>query len=55
MKGPSDDLLGGRGLRLVDALSDKWGVATDDVSSGKRVWASFAVGTDDELATSPNG
>ena len=31
----------GRGLRIVDQISDKWGVATDPCG-GKLVWASFA-------------
>jgi anti-sigma regulatory factor (Ser/Thr protein kinase) len=31
---------GGRGLLLVDALSDAWGVEAD--RTGKRVWAQFA-------------
>ncbi|MEU0213629.1 ATP-binding protein [Streptomyces sp. NPDC006265] len=28
----------GRGLRLVDELSDRWGVETDPSGSGKTVW-----------------
>ncbi|MFF9785746.1 ATP-binding protein [Streptomyces nigrescens] len=28
----------GRGLRLVDELSDRWGVQTDPSGSGKTVW-----------------
>lgn len=28
----------GRGLRLVDELSDRWDVETDPVGSGKTVW-----------------
>jgi anti-sigma regulatory factor (Ser/Thr protein kinase) len=35
---PGDD--GGRGLVLVEALSDGWGVDTSD--SGKSVWVTFA-------------
>ena len=37
------DLLGddGRGLKIVDQVSDKWGVSTDP-RGGKLVWASFA-------------
>jgi len=30
------DRMGGRGLRLVDALSSRWGLAEDD--TGKWVW-----------------
>jgi len=32
---------GGRGLRLVDELSDRWGV--DPLPWGKRVWAELSV------------
>lgn len=46
---PSPDEPGGRGLRIVDALTDGWGVIPH--RSGKRVWAhirartpAFAVG-----------
>ncbi|MDF3303324.1 ATP-binding protein, partial [Streptomyces sp. K1PA1] len=28
----------GRGLFLVDALSDRWGVEADPAGSGKTVW-----------------
>ncbi|MEU5095050.1 ATP-binding protein [Streptomyces sp. NPDC020996] len=35
------DALGGRGLLLVEALSDRWG--TDLLTSGKRVWAEIAI------------
>ena len=35
---PGDD--GGRGLLLVEALSDRWGV--DASESGKTVWVTFA-------------
>ncbi|MDQ1511624.1 MAG: hypothetical protein QOG50_3468 [Actinomycetota bacterium] len=35
---PADD--GGRGLMLVEALSDCWGV--DASESGKSIWATFA-------------
>jgi hypothetical protein len=34
---PGDD--GGRGLVLVEALSDQWGVDTS--ASGKSVWVTF--------------
>ncbi|MEU6390285.1 ATP-binding protein [Streptomyces sp. NPDC046939] len=34
----------GRGLLLVSAIADDWGVATSEVP-GKRVWASFKVPT----------
>jgi anti-sigma regulatory factor (Ser/Thr protein kinase) len=33
---PDDDRPSGRGLMLVDALADQWGVA--DVAEGKTVW-----------------
>ncbi|MET7685550.1 ATP-binding protein [Streptomyces sp. NPDC005423] len=36
---PDDTDEGGRGLMLVDALSDKWGVAEREL--GKVVWAEF--------------
>jgi anti-sigma regulatory factor (Ser/Thr protein kinase) len=32
----------GRGLQLVDALAEDWG--TEPAASGKRVWASLAIG-----------
>ncbi|MFI1835684.1 ATP-binding protein [Streptomyces olivaceoviridis] len=35
------DAIGGRGLLLVDALSDRWG--TDLLPWGKRVWAEIAI------------
>ncbi|MFI2619882.1 ATP-binding protein [Streptomyces sp. NPDC018584] len=35
------DATGGRGLLLVDALSDRWG--TDLLPQGKRVWAEIAI------------
>ncbi|MEU3951957.1 ATP-binding protein [Streptomyces achromogenes] len=35
------DVTGGRGLLLVDALSDRWG--TDLLPYGKRVWAEIAI------------
>ncbi len=41
---PSDGNLtgGGRGLALVDALADEWGVAR--TADGKRVWARWYAG-----------
>lgn len=36
---PGDDELGGRGLLLVDALSDCWGVRQHEGDTGKTVWA----------------
>jgi anti-sigma regulatory factor (Ser/Thr protein kinase) len=33
--------MGGRGLAIVDALADDWGVA--ETTDGKRVWARWAV------------
>ncbi|MFD7059788.1 ATP-binding protein [Streptomyces sp. NPDC059906] len=35
------DAVGGRGLLLVEALSDRWG--TDLLPWGKRVWAEIAI------------
>ncbi|MCU1391910.1 MAG: regulatory protein [Ilumatobacteraceae bacterium] len=32
---------GGRGLRIVDAMSDVWGVDVDPGGAGKTVWAEF--------------
>lgn len=37
---PSTDDDGGRGLILVEALSDRWGIDTD--AAGKSVWVTFA-------------
>ena len=37
---PSVDDDGGRGLILVQALSDRWGIDTD--TDGKSVWVTFA-------------
>ncbi|WP_443078683.1 ATP-binding protein [Streptomyces sp. NBC_01497] len=39
---PGSDAESGRGLLLVDALADRWGVA-DDHCSGKIVWAELRV------------
>jgi len=41
LRAVSADDEGGRGLRLVDELSDRWGV--DPLPWGKRVWADLAV------------
>jgi len=41
---------GGRGLFLVDALSDRWGVST--TPSGKTVWFEWAFPADHPLASS---
>jgi two-component sensor histidine kinase len=37
---PTTDDDGGRGLILVEALSDRWGIDTGD--AGKSVWVAFA-------------
>lgn len=42
---------GGRGLSIVEALSDDWGV-TDGRGMGKSVWASFVMRSDAGRATS---
>ncbi|SHN26775.1 ATP-binding protein [Cryptosporangium aurantiacum] len=40
------DALSGRGLALVDAMSDRWGVEPDGPSrSGKRIWFELRVRT----------
>ena len=38
------DALGGRGLGIVDAVADDWGVQVAD--NGKTVWAELAVEVD---------
>ncbi|MCZ9340188.1 ATP-binding protein, partial [Streptomyces sp. TRM76130] len=40
VKSPTDDVEGGRGLRLVGALSERWGYETD--RWGKVTWALIA-------------
>ncbi|MEU0003603.1 ATP-binding protein [Streptomyces sp. NPDC006314] len=40
------DAIGGRGLLLVEALSDRWG--TDLLPWGKRVWAEIAIKVGDQ-------
>lgn len=40
MRPPSRSALGGRGLLIVEALSNRWGHSSDD--AGKWVWAEFA-------------
>ncbi|WP_460109296.1 ATP-binding protein [Streptomyces sp. YKOK-J1] len=44
---PSADADGGRGLLLVEAVADRWGVA-GRTGPGKTVWAECAVGVPDE-------
>lgn len=39
----SDDDESGRGVQLVDVLSDDWGVDLDDDGNGKEVWFSLSV------------
>ena len=41
LKHPEPSDLGGRGLVIVQALSDRWGVRVTD--SGKAVWCEFAL------------
>lgn len=40
---PSDNDLRGRGLRIVAALADSWGVLPAPQPPGKTVWAEFAL------------
>ena len=47
---PGRDEFSGRGLRLVDALADRWGV--DIGESGKSVWVAFAGAFDAARKTS---
>jgi serine/threonine-protein kinase RsbW len=42
LKHPESGDVGGRGLVIVQALSDRWGVQVTD--SGKTVWCEFAPG-----------
>lgn len=61
--GPSGSIAAGRGLLIVDAIADEWGVATH--SAGKDIWLRLPVPTDwpylhacscDELAArTPSG
>jgi hypothetical protein len=44
----SDDAEGGRGLLVVAALADDWGVTPRVI--GKSVWAELAVSSDEETA-----
>lgn len=46
MHHPQLDDSGGRGLVLVDALCDRWGI--DLLPWGKRVWAEIAIKGDDQ-------
>ncbi|MGW0783983.1 ATP-binding protein [Streptomyces sp. NPDC002913] len=41
--GPSGAVEAGRGLLLVDALTEAWGVVERDGAPGKTVWAEIAV------------
>ncbi|AZS71037.1 ATP-binding protein [Streptomyces lydicus] len=40
LQSPADDVLSGRGLFLVDALADDWGIAPRD-GLGKVIWVEF--------------
>ncbi|WP_329144520.1 ATP-binding protein [Streptomyces niveus] len=40
---PGDEEMCGRGLLLVDALADRWGVCDREGGIGKTVWAQFKV------------
>jgi anti-sigma regulatory factor (Ser/Thr protein kinase) len=50
-RSPSSDELTGRGLRIVEALSDDWGVVRGD-GPGKTVWFSLTVGGRSSVAAS---
>ncbi|MFD7283056.1 ATP-binding protein [Streptomyces sp. NPDC059862] len=50
MKSPDPDDTAGRGLLLVDALADGWGVVPC-VPRGKAVWTEFKIETQQELPT----
>ena len=43
------DALSGRGLALVDAVSDRWGV--EDVERGKSVWFELSAGVPESAAS----
>lgn len=49
MPPPSRRLPGGRGLRVVDEVSDRWGVTPDERTGGKWVWAWFGSSTPGDL------
>jgi len=42
LRKPADDETSGRGLLIVDALAERWGVRPRD--PGKTVWAHLAIG-----------
>lgn len=46
LQAPDDDAESGRGLLLVEALADRWGVAEDRFPR-KTVWAELGVGSPD--------
>jgi anti-sigma regulatory factor (Ser/Thr protein kinase) len=41
---PSPDRSGGRGLIILDALVDRWGVSAHEERPGKSVWFTLALG-----------
>jgi serine/threonine-protein kinase RsbW len=43
MRSPAPTEPSGRGLRIVDLLSDRWGVTANTDASGKTVWFEVAV------------
>ncbi|MFE2642632.1 ATP-binding protein [Streptomyces nigra] len=45
-RSPSDDATGGRGMFIVEHLSDDWGV--EKSSTGKLVWSQFSATTGEE-------
>lgn len=53
MKAPDLDDTAGRGLMIVDALSDGWGVEPC-VPRGKTVWTEFKIDTEQDLPAGVN-
>ncbi len=47
LQSPAPTHPSGRGLRIVDALADSWGVTPRPDGNGKRVWFTLAMGRPD--------
>jgi anti-sigma regulatory factor (Ser/Thr protein kinase) len=45
----------GRGLRIVNELSNDWGVVPSSEDEGKTVWFTLILRSNGELAEAPNG